>query len=68
MGGYGSWPGYGFGPDVIQYTEGVLNIDLIDARRKQLVWEGIATSVINDLQQAQSEAYIAPIVADIFKK
>jgi len=68
MGGYGSWPGYGFGPDVIQYTEGVLNIDLIDARRKQLVWEGIATSVIDSLEQASSETYIAPIVADIFKK
>jgi len=68
MGGYGSWPGYGFGPDVIQYTEGVLNIDLIDAKRKQLVWEGIATSVIDSLEQASSETYIAPIVADIFKK
>jgi hypothetical protein len=68
MGGYGSWPGYGFGPDVIQYTQGVLNIDLIDAKRKQLVWEGIATSVIDSLEQASSETYIAPIVADVFKK
>ena len=34
---YGGWPGYGWGDTVYQYTEGTLNIDLVDARRKQLV-------------------------------
>lgn len=68
MGWYSPWAGYQFGPDVIQYTEGVLNVDLIDARKKQLVWEGIATSVIENLQEAQSEARIAAIVADIFRR
>lgn len=68
MGWYGPWMGYGFPPDVIQFTEGVLSVDLIDARRKQLVWEGIATSVLDNLEQASSEASLAPIVADIFRK
>lgn len=68
MGWYGPWMGYGFPPDVVQYTEGVLSVDLIDARRKQLVWEGIATSVLDNLEQASSETYLAPIVADIFRK
>lgn len=68
MGFYGPWAGYQFGPEVIQYTQGVLNIDLIDAKKSQLVWEGVATTVINDLEQASSEAFISPLVADIFKR
>ena len=68
MGWYGPWPGYDFGPDLIQYTEGVLNIDLIDARKKQMVWEGIATAVLDNAQQASSAVYIDPLVADIFRK
>jgi hypothetical protein len=40
---YGGWGGYGMGPDthVSQYTEGTFNIDLVDAHRKQLVWEAV---------------------------
>jgi hypothetical protein len=68
MGWYDPWMGYGFGPDIIQYTEGVLSIDLIDARKKQLVWEGIATSAIDNVEQAASEQSLAPVVADIFAK
>lgn len=68
MGWYNPWMGYGFGADVIQYTEGVLSIDLIDARRKQLVWEGVATSIIDNVEQAASEKNLAPVVADIFAK
>lgn len=68
MGWYDPWMGYGFGPDVIQYTEGVLSIDLIDARKKQLVWEGVAKSAVDDPQAAASEKRLAPVVADIFAK
>ncbi|UOD51199.1 DUF4136 domain-containing protein [Orrella daihaiensis] len=68
MGWYDPWVGYGFGPDIIQYTQGVLSIDLIDARKKQLVWEGVATSVIDNLEQATSEQALAPVVADIFAR
>ncbi len=66
-GGYG-WGGYGYGSSVIQYTEGVLSIDLIDARKKQLVWEGVATSAIDDVEQAASEQSLAPVVVDIFAR
>jgi|AntAceMinimDraft_13_1070369.scaffolds.fasta_scaffold36775_2 hypothetical protein len=68
MGFYGPWAGYQWAPQVIQYTQGVLNIDLIDAELKQLVWEGIATTTIDDLGQASSQAFIDPLVADIFKR
>jgi len=64
---YNSWDGYaGMGPQVIQYVEGILNIDLVDARRRQMVWEGVSTSVINDLQQASSATEIDSVVNAIF--
>jgi len=47
---YGAWGGYGYGTEtnVTQYTEGTFNIDLVDARRKQLVWEAVAVGRIRD--------------------
>jgi hypothetical protein len=30
----------------MQYTEGTLNIDLVDAKRRQLVWEGVVAGVV----------------------
>ncbi len=68
MGFYGPWPGYAFGPDMIQYTEGVLNVDLIDAKRRQMVWEGIGTAVLDDLQQASSEDSVDAMIAAIFAR
>lgn len=65
---YGGWSGYAMSPQVIEYTLGILNIDLIDAKRSQLVWEGISTSIVNDLQQATSNAEVSNIVNAIFAK
>ena len=47
---YGAWGGYGYGTDthVSQYTEGTFNIDLVDAARKQLVWEAVGVGRITD--------------------
>ncbi len=47
---YGAWGGYGMATEthVSQYTEGTFNIDLVDAKRKQLVWEGVAVGRIRE--------------------
>jgi hypothetical protein len=68
FGFYGGWPGYAFGPDVIQYNEGTLKVDLIDARRKQMVWEGIGTTLLGNAQQTVSEAMVENIVSSIFTR
>lgn len=65
---YGAWPGYGWGDDVIQYTEGTLNVDLVDARRKQLVWEGVATGELRDPAKAASPEQVDATVAQIFSR
>jgi len=40
---YGAWGGYGYATEthVSEYTEGTFNIDIIDNKRQQLVWEAV---------------------------
>jgi len=65
---YGGWPGYGWGDDVYQYTEGTLSIDLVDARRRQLVWEGVAVGEIQNPSSAGSSQNVDKVVAEVFAK
>lgn len=41
---YDPWGSYGYGTTthVSQYTEGTVNVDLVDMAQKRMVWEGIA--------------------------
>lgn len=49
---YGAWGGYGYGygssSHVSQYTEGTINVDLVDRVEKRMVWEGIAVGRVNE--------------------
>lgn len=47
---YDPWYGYGYGTQthVSQYTEGTVNIDMVDARAKRMVWEGIAVGRVDE--------------------
>ncbi len=63
--GYVTWPGY----DVVvdQYKEGTLNIDVVDARRRQLIWEGVAIGRVTDKTYRDRDAAIDRAVTAIFK-
>ena len=65
---YGGWPGYAFGPDVIQYNEGTMKVDLIDAKRRQMVWEGVGTSIVDNIQQTASDQAVQNMIASIFAR
>jgi len=47
---YGGWGGYGYATQthVSEYTEGTFNIDLIDNKRRQLVWEAVGIGRISE--------------------
>ena len=49
-----------------QYTEGTLNIDVVDARKKQLVWEGVAVGTVGRVKPEQRGERIDAAVAAIF--
>jgi hypothetical protein len=62
-GGYGYW-GYGGGYNVTvdQYNQGVLRIEIYDAKKKELVWVGWATDRLDDKPDVTK---IPPVVASI---
>ncbi len=47
---YDPWMGYGYNKSthVSQYTEGTINIDMVDARAKRMIWEGVAVGRLKD--------------------
>ena len=73
-GGWGPWgglgPGWGWGwnqPNVSTTTEGVLYIDLIDAKKKELVWQGMGTGYLSR-NMDEKEERIKEFVSKIMEK
>lgn len=52
--------------DVYNYTEGTLNVDLVDARARRLVWEGVAVGRVARLKPAERAERIDRTMAEIF--
>lgn len=52
--------------EVYHYTEGTLNVDLVDARARRLVWEGVAVGRMARLKPAERAQRIDDTMAEIF--
>jgi len=65
---YSAWPAYTDQTTVTQYTEGTLNIDVVDLARKQLVWESVLTDTITEKTLDNVQAAIDSAVAAAFAK
>jgi len=63
---YTTWPLYPPETQVQSYTEGTLNIDVIDAGRKQMIWEGVAVGRVTDETMENLKPKIDEAVAAIF--
>ncbi len=57
---------YGTEVETVRYKQGTANIDVVDAAKKQLVWEGIAEGKITDKMMANPQATIDTVIADMF--
>lgn len=67
---YDPWMGYGYAQEthVSQYTEGTFNIDLVDARKKKLVWEAVGTGRISQKMLEELEERVNAGVPKFFAK
>jgi hypothetical protein len=61
-------PYWGERTDVRRYTEGTMNVDLVDAERNRLVWEGIAVGRMARMQPEQRAERIHMTIAEIFAR
>ncbi len=67
---YGTWGGYGGGVGyetrVTQYTEGTLNVDLVDNKRDQLVWEAAMVGKVSKDVRENLEPAVNEAIAELF--
>jgi hypothetical protein len=63
-----AWNGMGYTNEVRSFTEGTLNIDVIDRARKQLVWEGVAVGRVTEQKLRNPQPAIEGAVAAIFAR
>ena len=67
---YDPWGGYGYGTSthVSQYTEGTINIDMVDIKQKRMIWEGVAIGRVTDNETNEElRADIVSGVAEMFE-
>lgn len=65
QGYYGTWTGYPY-VETVNYKQGTLSVDLVDAKQKQLVWQGVAEGVVSEESQQNPGPAIDRVVAEIF--
>jgi hypothetical protein len=68
-GRYGTWGGYSMSmstTEIVQRTEGTIDVDIIDASRKQLVWEGAAVGRVTDSTRQNLQETVNRAISDIF--
>jgi hypothetical protein len=64
---YSTWPLYQQ-TEVRQYTKGTLGIDIVDAARRQLVWEGFALGRVTQRTTENIGPVLDSAVVDIFSR
>jgi hypothetical protein len=62
---YGTWSSYPY-VDTYDYREGTLSIDLVDAKRKQLIWQGVAEGEVEDEALKNPGPALNQVVTKIF--
>jgi hypothetical protein len=65
---YGTWPMYQDQTTVSQYKEGTLNIDIVDAGRKQLVWEAVVSDKFTEKKRDNIGKTVDDYMKAAFKK
>jgi len=68
-GRYNTWSGYSMSmstTEVVQRTEGTIAVDIIDAARNELVWEGAASGRVTNSVRQNIEQVAHDAIADIF--
>jgi hypothetical protein len=65
---YVAWPLYANDVSTVHYKVGTASIDVVDAARKQLVWEGTAEGRLSSRAQKDPGPAIDKVVAEIFER
>lgn len=64
---YSPWPMYD-DRRVETYKYGTINVDIVDAEKKQLVWEGIAEGRVTEEQMTNPKVTVNAVVTDLMRQ
>jgi len=64
---YTPWPLYD-DSRVVTYKVGTINVDIVDAEKKQLVWEGISEGRLSDEAMANPKVTVNAVVTELMRQ
>lgn len=65
---YSAWPLYDSDVRTVTYPIGTANIDVVDARKKQMIWEGVAQGRISDEDMDHPREAISRVVTQLYAR
>jgi hypothetical protein len=54
--------------DTVHYKVGTANVDIVDAKRRQLIWEGVAEGRLTREVMENPQPAIESVVAELFSR
>jgi len=67
-GAYSPFPHYVYRPYSYNYQEGTVNVDLVDATKRQMVWEGVAINEVSSKELDNPEEAFRNVISAIFSR
>lgn len=64
---YGGWPMYDR-DRTVNYQVGTINVDIVDAAKKQLIWEGVSEGRVTEESLANPKVTVNAIVIELMRK
>jgi hypothetical protein len=64
---YNAWPRYDY-DRTVTYKVGTINIDIVDAEKKQLVWEGVSEGRVSDEMMANPKVTVNAVVTELMRQ
>ncbi|HEU4654265.1 MAG TPA: DUF4136 domain-containing protein [Steroidobacteraceae bacterium] len=65
---YDAWPLYQSEVHTVTYPVGTANVDVVDAKKRQLIWEGLAQGRIHDKDMEHPDEAIRSVVTQLFSR
>ncbi len=65
---YDAWPMYAQDVETVTYPIGTANIDVVDAQKRQLIWEGVAEGRLHEQDMDNPREAISSAVTQMFAR
>jgi hypothetical protein len=64
---YRGWPRYDW-DRTVNYQVGTINVDIVDAEKKQLIWEGVSEGRVTEESLANPKVTVNAVVTELMRK